>query len=323
MRRLALAALLLVGCKTPEGASGQGGAQFNQTVTAPGLPAGELFGICWPADATPQQHITLATLASGKMVFEASGGASNSTGRCLVEVASSYPDKEAVEVEVVPPVHRPSGWAGLEYVRLLAATRFGPERGVLDPAPLVRACISKGDGLRAGSRFQISFDPDVKVRLESLDGAPMTPITGSERCVDAVLNATAWPGTRPLTLELDSATGGAGPVEMYFGFDGAQGALDPVKVKEGMSSRAPAVAQCWDQALARHAGLGGGRSIRLRVDDTGAVTQVAVAGNVSAEPITAADYLLDQCLIGVTRTAHFPAGSAGDAVYSWVFARRG
>ncbi len=323
MLRLLLAALCLAGCVTSEGATGQGGAKFNAATGAPRASAEELFPVCWPADAAAPQKIKLATLPNGKVVFEAADGASNSTGRCLVEIAGSYPDRKFDGVELAPPGARPTGWAVLAYVQLLSATRFGPERGLLDPAPLVHACIFKGDGLRAGARFSVSFDPDAKVRLESSDGAPMAPLTASERCVDAVLGSTAWPSTRAFTLEFAKASAGEGDVGQYFGPGGAQGALDPVKVKEAMTMRGPAVSACWDQALARRPSLGGGRSVRLRVDDTGRVSQVSVVGNVSAEPATASDYLLDLCLAAAASGAHFPGGVAGDAVYSWVFAQRG
>lgn len=321
--RPVLAALVLAGCVTSDGATGQGGAKFNPNVSAPRLPAGELFGVCWPADATPVQRIKLATLPSGQVVFEATGGASNSTGRCLVEIATSYPDRKTDSVELAPPSKRPSGWATLAYVQLLSAARFGPERGLLDPAGLVRACLSKGDGLRVGARFQVTFDPDVKVRLESSDGRLMPPLTAGERCAEAVLGATAWPSTRSFTLEFESPSGGEGEVSIYFGPEGAQGGLDPVKVKEAMGARGSSVSACWEQALSRRPGLGGGRSVRLRVGEAGTVTHVWVVGNFSAEPLTLADYLLDVCLTSAAKSAHFPGGSPGDAVYSWVFAQRG
>ena len=110
---------------------------------------------------------------------------------------------------------------------------------------------------------------------------------------------------------------------IYFAPTGASGGLDPVRVKEAMSLCGPAVSACWNQALARRPGLGGGRSVRLRVDDSGGVTQVSVVGNVSAESMTLSDYLLDLCLTNAAKSARFPAGAAGDAVYSWVFAQRG
>ena len=62
--------------------------------------------------------------------------------------------------------------------------------------------------------------------------------------------------------------------------------------------------------------------MRLRVDDTGAVAGVTVVGNVSADPNTAADYLLDQCLVAAVAKVHFPGGAAGDGIYSWIFAER-
>jgi hypothetical protein len=315
--------VLFGGCVTVEGPSGQGGAQFKQVDERPALEAEALFPVCWPADAAPNQRVSLVTLASGDVMFEASEGASNSTARCLREIAASYPDRKLGELQVAPPARRASGWAVLGYVQLLSSRRFGPERGLLDPAPLVRACLSKGEALRAGTRFQISNDPSLKVTLESSDGFPIAPITGAERCVEAVLGSTAWPGTRPFTLEFEAAGDGRGEVDLYFAMDAAKGGLDPALVKEAMSTRGPAVGACWEEALARRAGLSGGRSIRMRIDEAGTVTQASIVGNVSAEPTTAADYLLDVCLAHAAKLAHFPSGAPGDAVYSWVFAQRG
>ena len=136
-----------------------------------------------------------------------------------------------------------------------------------------------------------------------------------------------WPNTRSFKLDFSapdpSGTAAKGEVGHYFGPEGAAvQALDPVKVKEAISMGGPAVGACWESALARRAGLSGGRSVRLRVDEAGAVSHVWVLGNVSAEPTTAADYLLDLCLVEAVRQLHFPAGAAGDGVYSWIFAER-
>ena len=319
--------MLLGGCVTSSGATGQGGAAFNgAAVTAPGVPAEALFELCWPEEATAQQRVKLVTLANGDVMFEAQEGAGNSTARCIREIATSYPGKRpASELMLQPPAKRPSGWVVLGYVQLLSPTRFGPERGVLDPAPLVRACLSQGDSPRPGVRFSVSVDPELKIRIESAEGMTQPPLTDSERCIEAVLGATVWPNTRKFKLDFSGPSGGsaAGDVSHYFGpTGGAAQALDPVKVKEAISTSGPAVGACWEAAMLRRAGLSGGRSVRLRVDDAGAVTHVSVVGNVSADPATASDYLLDKCLVDAVRKAHFPPSAAGDAVYSWVFAER-
>lgn len=312
---------------TSNGATGQGGAAFNDAaVQAPAASTEALFELCWPADAAPTQRVQLVTLETGDVRFEALEGASNSTARCIREIATTVPGKRQVGGQsIAPPSKRPSGWVALAYVKLLSASRFGPERGVLDPAPLVAACLSKGDAPRPGVQFVVSMEPELKVKLESNDGFSQPTLTDSERCIEAVLGSTVWPNTRGFTLDFSGAdkTAPAGDVAHYFAIAGAAAqAIDPGKVKEAISTSGPAVAACWDAALVRRAGLAGGRSVRLRVDEAGAVTNVAVLGNVSAEATTAADYLLDLCLSQGTKKARFPAGSAGDAVYSWVFAER-
>ena len=60
---------------------------------------------------------------------------------------------------------------------------------------------------------------------------------------------------------------------------------------------------------------------RFRVDESGAVSRAWVASTMS-EGGTAVDYLLDRCLAETLKGLHFPP-SAGDGVYTWVFATRG
>ncbi len=314
---------------TSNGATGQGGAAFNTPGTVkPGVPLEALYGLCWPADATVQQRVKLVTLGTGDVMFEAEEGASNSTARCLRELATTYPGPRAAgEVRLSPPSNPPSGWVVLGYVALLSPARFGPERGVLEPAPLIHACLSKADSPRAGVRFAVTMGSALKVSIESADGFSQPALTDSERCVEAVLGATVWPNTRGFKLDFSGAdlsgAAAAGEVAHYFAPAGSAAAgLDPVKVKESISASGPAVGACWEAALLRRAGLSGGRSVRLRVDDSGAVSHVSVLGNVSAEPATAADYLLDLCLVNAAHKVRFPAGAAGDGVYSWVFAER-
>lgn len=314
--------LLVAGCATTPSA-GQGGASFNPAGKA-SAPIEALFDLCWPADATAQQKVVLTRLPSGDYGFEAQEGASNSTARCLRELAASYPGNAAPAFTVGPPSAQPTGWSVLAYVQLLAPTRFGAERGILDPAPLVHACLSKGDRPRASVQFSIAFEPELVVRLLS-GGAWVPALTDSERCIEAVLGATVWPATRPFRFDFNAKNAGmpAGDVAVYFAPGGsAASSLDPTKLKEAISSAGPAVSICWEAALLRRAGLQGGRSVRLRADDTGAMTSVTIVGNVSAEPVTAADYLLDQCLVAAATKVRFPGGPAGDGVYSWVFAER-
>lgn len=322
--------VLLAACATTTPA-GQGGTTFTPAPEAtapapvvPGAPLERLFDLCWPADATAQQQVVLTRQPNGDYAFEAKEGASNSTARCLRELATTYPGTAAPAFTLGPPSTRPSGWTVLAYVHLLSPSRFGPERGLLDPAPLAHACLAHGDSPRSGVLFAVSFESELKVRLQS-QGMPVEPLTDSERCLQAVLGATVWPATRPFTFDFAAKDPGMpkGDVAHYFGpAGGAAQALDPVKVKESISSSGPAVSACWEAALLRRAGLGGGRSVRLRVGDTGGVSSVTVVGNVSAEPNTAADFLLDGCLVAAAQKVRFPGGAAGDGIYSWVFAER-
>ena len=317
--------LLLAACATTsEGPQGQGGAGFRAVKAGPvPLPAEALYDVCWPDDATPQQRVTLVFQGAGGIAFSALEGASNSTARCMREIATAYPwvEQPAGTVVVAPPVKGPSAWAALAWVRLLSASRYGSERGELDPAPLVAACLARGGGARPGTRFEVSRPGQPPLHVVP------AATTDSERCVEAVLGATAWPSTRPFSLGFDDAARGApqpaGDVGDYFAPPGDSLApLDPVRVKETLALRQPAVAACWDEALARRVNIGGGRSVRFRVGEGGAVQAAWVAGNVGSTPDTAADLRLDRCLLGVVRATRFEGGP-GDGVYTWVFASRG
>ena len=92
-------------------------------------------------------------------------------------------------------------------------------------------------------------------------------------------------------------------------------------VKDVVRLAGPKVSACWDAALVRRTTIGGGRTFRFRVDDKGAVVRAWVASTLS-DGVTAADYLLDRCLAQTLGGLHFPP-SAGDGVYTWVFATRG
>ena len=150
-------------------------------------------------------------------------------------------------------------------------------------------------------------------------------LSDSERCVEAVLSATAWPSARELFFQFAStqqAPTATGDVSAYGAPALSTGAaLDPTMVKDVIRLAGPKVATCWDAALLRRTTIGGGRTFRFRVDETGTVSHAWVAGTMS-EGATAADYLLDRCLADTLKGLHFPP-SAGDGVYTWVFATRG
>ena len=94
---------------------------------------------------------------------------------------------------------------------------------------------------------------------------------------------------------------------------------DNVTVKEAMLTARASVAQCWNEAVVRRTGIGGARTLRFRIDDSGAVTHVWVAS--AGESLVAADFLLDRCLVAALRSVRFPPPS-GDGVYTWVFEAR-
>jgi hypothetical protein len=283
------------------------------------MPPEALFAVCWPQDALPTQRVAL-TFVGDDVMFEAKEGASNSTGRCLREIASTvqWPARPKV-LEVAPPEQPIDGWAVLAWVKLLSSSRFGPERGLVDPGPVASACLTKVGALRPSTRFLVKHTPGFEVR------ALPSALSDSERCVEAVLSATAWPSTRELFFEFRGTKGAPAPrgdVSAYVAPSQSTGAaLEPMMVKEVVREAGPKVSACWDAALARRTTIGGGRTFRFRVDDTGSVTAAWVAGTISEGP-TASDFVLDRCLADTLKGLRF-APMAGDGVYTWVFATRG
>jgi hypothetical protein len=315
--RTAVAALLLgVACATP---AGQGGARFTPT-PPPTLDPAALFAVCWPQDALASQRVTLTFQSATDVIFEAKDGASNSTARCLREIASSVKwPKQPASLDVAPPTQPIDGWAALAWVKLLSPSRFGPERGVVDPGAVVAQCVEKLGPLRPSTRFVVRHTPGFEVR------ALPSALADSERCVEAVLAATAWPSARELFFEFPSMRGAPaaeGDVSLYAAPAGPSSgaALDPALVKERLQTASPKVAACWDAALARRTTIGGGRTFRFRVSDDGSVSHAWVTATMS-DGASASDLLLDRCLVGALKSVHFPP-QAGDGVYTWVFASR-
>lgn len=327
MKRLptfvALALAALCGCKTPE--AGQGGARFIEAkAPAPRVSVEAMYEICWERHA--QGQVTLQFLPDGSVFFEAQGGASNSTGRCVREIAATYPHAKRPEAPQVvkAPGQAASGWAWLEWARLLSSSRYGPERGLLDAAPLVSACLQRGLGLRQGAVFEVEPAPVHEVRTLANDGRPGA-FSDTEKCIDAVLGAAVWPSSRPgsFGFERRGAPAPQGDVALYFHEGPPLPALDPNLVHEALAAIGPAVAACWEAALVRRPGLGGGRSIRLRTDASGLPERVTFVGNLSQSPRTASDHLLDRCLFAAVKGGvRVQGGGAGETAYSWVFAAR-
>lgn len=317
MRAGALLLWVLAGCATSPAT--QGGARFAAVEPlAQALPAEALFGVCWPQNARSAERVAL-TFLERDVVFEVREGASNATGRCLREIAATYPwrARPTGTLEVQPPRQPIDGWAALAWVRLLSPSRYSAERGLVDPAPLAAACLQLGP---AAGQFLVRHEAGVTVRV--LPGA----VTDAERCLEAVLGATAWPSTRELYFEFQGLAGAPAPQGEVAAYRGGSGgaavALDPEIVRQrlGPLSRAR-VSACWELALARRVGLGGARSVRLQVRG-GAVTAAWFTTPVG-DGAPAADYLLDQCLLQAVRAAPFADVADGDGVYTWVFATRG
>jgi hypothetical protein len=313
-RSLTLLPLLLLCCRTVEGPTGQGGAQFREgAAPTVALPLEALYAVCWPADVAPAARVTLA-FSDGAIHFETADGADNSTARCLREIASAGPQAKG-SVELRPPAKPASGWAVLAWVGLLSPGRYGPERGVTQPLPLVRQCLEHGP---SSAVFRVVHSPAAAVQ----SGGPLTAI---DRCVEAVLSATVWPSTRPFTFDFAGPAPAGSPGQEllpYFAPTApSEPPLDPLQVKEALQLVQPQVKACWNQALARREAIGGGRTVRFRVDGSGHVTAAGVAGNASDTFSSAADLLLDRCLLAALQGARFGAGP-GDGVYSWVFAER-
>lgn len=308
---------VLAGCAART--AGQGGAKFEPVAPVSlSLKPEALFAVCWQQEALPDQKMTL-TFISNDVIFEGSNGASNSTGRCMREIASSVTwSKRPDKLELSPPPQPIDGWAVLSWVKLLSPSRFGPERGLVDPGPIIAACV-KQSALRPSTRFVVKHTPGFEVR------AIPSALADAERCIEATLSATAWPSSRELFFEFASASGAPTPdgdVSIYTPPAGPStgAALDPSMVKERLQFASAKVGACWDLALMRRTTIGGGRTFRFRVADDGGVTHAWITATMS-DGATASDLLLDRCLASALREVRFPP-QAGDGVYTWVFAAR-
>ncbi len=283
----------------------------------PAVPVEAMYAVCWPQDAAAAQRVVLTWLPED-VVFEAREGASNATGRCLREIATSYPfaAKPTGSVELSPPTQPIDGWAVLGWVKLLSSSRYGPERGLIDAAPAVRACLGARPS-RSTARFAVRPGPQVRVFPEAASEL--------DRCLEAVVGSIAWPSSREVFFAFATVPPGdsKADVSMYFApvTPSAGAALDPAVVKDAIHLALPQVSACWDSALARRANLGGARAFRFRVGDDGTVKAAWVSAGLDTGPV-AADFLLDRCLRAALLTVHFPP-LAGEGVYTWVFATRG
>lgn len=310
MKSALLLLVLLAACATTDTAA-QGGAKFTNTApVATALPPESLFGVCWPADSTGSVDLVFQP---ADVMFDVHDGATNSTARCLREIATTvvWSPRPTQTITVRPPSAPVPGFVVLAWVKLLSSARYGAERGLVDPAPLARACLTLG-APRPSTRFEVS---GLAVKTIPL------ALTDSERCLEAVLSATAWPSTRAFTLTFDDTTAAplaAGDVSFYATpKTSSLGALDLNTTHEALTLKQPAVSACWDEARTRRAGLGGSKTFRFRAV-SGAVTQAWVTANGTDLSTPAADYRFDACLATVVRATRLPGD--GDGVFTWVFA---
>lgn len=355
MRPRAHIVLALLGCAlacaTPPAPAG-GAALAHRARELPKVPLRGLMDVCWPRTAALSEQVRLTFYLTGgrlqDITFEPAGGASNATGRCLQQIAWEYPWDLAPgdipeKLDVTPPATRPSGWSALAYISLLAEGAYSPDRGLLQPASLVRACMQNGAGLRPHIRFRVQSHPvrvSVFFELSEVERPELRrteaelATTDSERCIKAVLGSTVYPGTRNFELELSDETGAppAAPdaeVAAYFPPRGGpaaevSGTIEALAVRDVLSERQGQVTACWEQALQRRSGLFGGRTFRLRVGAGGQVDFAHVVANRSDREDEAEDYLLDRCVADAIRTARFPPvrGGGAEVAYSFAFERR-
>ncbi len=311
-RRLLWLSLGLLGtsCATTDSAA-QGGAKFHDAApVVTTLPPESLFGVCWPAESTGSVDLVFSP---ADVHFDVHDGATNSTARCLREIATTvvWSPRPSKQLTIRPSSTPVPGFVVLAWVKLLSSARYGTERGLVDPAPLARACLTLG-APRPSTRFEIS-GAEVKT-------IPLA-LTDSERCLEAVLAATAWPSTRAFVLTFDDSSAAppaSGDVSFYAtAKSSSTGALEATATHQALTLKQAPVSACWDEARTRRAGLGGSKTFRFRVAK-GSVTDAWVTANGTDLNPPAADYRFDGCLAAVVKSTRF-AGD-GDGVFTWVFA---
>ncbi|MFT3835789.1 MAG: hypothetical protein QM723_02185 [Myxococcaceae bacterium] len=286
-----------------------------------------LFAVCWPANTPANAAVVLDFSHADDVGFDTQNGATNSTARCMREIAFSVPAAERPHGQLtVSPGEAPSGWAILAWVKRVSMPVAG-NASITDPAPLIAGCLTLDGGIRKGLKAAVGFEPALESHL-SLGGRHGSASTDAERCVLAVLGSTKWPSTRPYELDLPESdllkpapnTAFAAAYDSAHGFTGPT--RDALQVKSAFAAELRKVSACWEDAISRRAGLAGGRTVRLQVDASGAQTKVAVAP-FAGDGLEVSDELLDRCLLDVASAVKLPAGEAGQASYSWIFAERG
>jgi hypothetical protein len=334
-----LAAAMLVTCQSTPKATPTKDAR-----THPGISARDLMDVCWPEPGASSARVELNLVKEdGRVVdvlFDVSDLSLNSVGRCAREIAWNYPWGTDVpeSLSVTPPVFRPSGWKYLAYVALVSEVE--ESRGLTRPGPLVRACLANGAGARPKIRYRVQTSPVRVSAFFEVESAanPMVdrrtkhdvPLTDSERCVTAVLAATAYPSSRNLELEFSDLAvappaAETASVALYFATPGVDptGMVEEEALRSALGLQQQAVEACWEDALRRRAGLAGERTFRVRLDGVGRLlsTHIVPAVDRTAEAV---DYILDRCLAGVLSSGKFPAsgGNGAEFAYSWNFRLR-
>jgi hypothetical protein len=315
--RHSLLLLLFTACATTSGSTGSGSSELNR-----------LLSVCWPAGSASPATVTLDFSHAGDVGFETSGGASNSTARCMREIALSFPPQERPGGQLaVQPGEPADGWTILDWVKRVSVPVAG-NPSLTDPAPLIAGCLGLHGGIRDRLKPAVSFEPALQTYL-ALNDVHGSPATDTERCVLAVLGSTRWPATRPYALALPTGEAkeiahqpDAAAVALYDSATNFTGPLrDPLQVKSAFGAVLPKVSACWEEAISRRAGLVGGRTVMLQVDETGKQLKAAIAP-LMGEGLEVNDYLLDRCLVAAASGAKLPPGERGRALYSWVFAER-
>ena len=315
----------------------RGPVDIARPVSRPSYSAVELMNVCWPEDAAPTERVRLSFERTDgvlrQVFFEALDGAANSTARCMRQVAVSFPwgwNEVPERLELTPPGVAANGWVILAFHELVSHGLPENSNGLERPSELVAACLANGS-VRPSLRFNVQPAP-VRVSLwvwYNEGWRETSTVLPSERCVAAVLASTAF-STRSYTLNFSEESSNLSPapkseVSFYFPKETFSRGLiiEPALLAKVMQSIKPKVEACWNSALERRWGIGGGRTFRWRVGEKGVVEHVWVDENLSDSGTEFVDYLFDRCLSNVLKDTPY-SESAGpfEGLYSWVFANR-
>ncbi len=270
-----------------------------------------VFDVCWPPEAPRDARVRLE-FTPDDVTFSTFDGAENATGRCLRELASAFPftARPSAPVDVRPPKGPIDGWGVLGWAKLLAAERFAPLRGLVDPLPAAVSCVGLG-APRPELTFTVRREPALKIELSAPVERP------SEACLEAVLGAMAWPSSRVLTFSFRQAPPAVSAdrtAVLFTAVPDQASALDGAVIRRAFGARREEVQQCWEEVMARRPTAAGARTVRWTATSSGLVAWIV------PEAGAIADVLLDACLVRVTQSA--PFDSSGPGEFSWSFGPR-